>query len=890
LSHIAYRIGTYADFRAALLRNLDRDPILAAWTHRAADDPGIALLEGASILGDILTFYQELYANEAYLQTAQWRESIADLVRLLGYSLSPGVGGKATFAFAVKGTQPVTVPAKFPIKAQLEGAEQPVDFETVQEFVAEPALNQFYLYSPFVHPPITSGTKTFAIATSDLDKQGLKLNKGDRLMLVASPDNPQTERQIAVVVETRQYLDHTEITIAGSWQGGNLNQEMSAYKLGRSFRYFGYNAPPTTVVLEDGKATQQPVIFSAQVGPSTGIVHQPLLISNRQQQVIIQSDNRSQLRTLEDRVKSFRIESYQPLPNFEFFPLDSEVENLAIGSILLVSLQLSRSSSGVGSTHFFERRITQTTAATLTRGAVTGGATVVELNQGVALINSPQSLIYTDIRSVEFQEVIGQRLTLTSIRTANFASADTSQLYFYGNADSYQKLDQRSLQLVRDEQVEQVIAGINRNSIGSDHRSTLRPLTLKPQLQRFALKDFPLDNPNVSVYGNLVEATQGKTEREAVLGNGDSRQVFQTFKLPKSPLTYFNSKSETPPAVPELQVYVNDRLWQRVPSFFNHGPKEEIYIVREDTNGDSWVQFGDGKTGARLPSGIKNVVTKYRTGIGAHGGVKENTSIQGGRLDRFDQIGLPGVVSGGAQPETGENARKAAPGKIQSLGRLVSLKDFESETLAIPGVSKASAAWQLEDNIPTLVVTVLMKNGREKEISDVQQILNGYNHCRGPARFPILICPGHLKFVYLDVTISIDPTLRRELIEKAIKTALGISGEEGNGIDGATGLFGIQQRQFGQKEYATRIEGTIQNVQGVVWVKVTAFDALNLPESQQSRQAVTCKRTEVKPSDLLYPPGSKKLTDVSCDRTEILSLYKAHLQLSFTATTAKEVC
>ncbi len=121
LSRIDYRIGSYADIREALLRKLNLHPVLADWTHREADDPGIALLEGAAILGDILTFYQDLYANEAYLRTAQWRENVADLVRLLGYRLSPGLGGKATFAVEVTGEKPVVIPMGFPIKAQLEG-------------------------------------------------------------------------------------------------------------------------------------------------------------------------------------------------------------------------------------------------------------------------------------------------------------------------------------------------------------------------------------------------------------------------------------------------------------------------------------------------------------------------------------------------------------------------------------------------------------------------------------------------------------------------------------------------------------------------------------------------------------------------------------------------
>ena len=88
LPRIAYRIGRYADFVEAMTRGIDAAPELAGWTHRLPDDPGIALLEGAAILGDILSFYQEHYANEAYLRTAAWRES----VRRTGaaHRLSPG--------------------------------------------------------------------------------------------------------------------------------------------------------------------------------------------------------------------------------------------------------------------------------------------------------------------------------------------------------------------------------------------------------------------------------------------------------------------------------------------------------------------------------------------------------------------------------------------------------------------------------------------------------------------------------------------------------------------------------------------------------------------------------------------------------------------------------
>jgi hypothetical protein len=48
-----------------------------------------SLSSKAAILGDILTFYKDLYANQAFLRTAQWRDSVSDLVR---FRLSPVMG------------------------------------------------------------------------------------------------------------------------------------------------------------------------------------------------------------------------------------------------------------------------------------------------------------------------------------------------------------------------------------------------------------------------------------------------------------------------------------------------------------------------------------------------------------------------------------------------------------------------------------------------------------------------------------------------------------------------------------------------------------------------------------------------------------------------------
>src|SRR5205823_911771 len=135
-------------------------------------------------------------------------------------------------------------------------------------------------------------------------------------------------------------------------------------------------------------------------------------------------------------------------------------------------------------------------------------------------------------------ETAGPGLTLRPAPGPD-SSADGSSLMFYGTAASYSGLKERKLALVQPNgMVLETVATILQSepTFGD---LTFRRIYLAPPLKDgFSLASFPLENPIVTVYGNLIEATQGKTETMAVLGNGDARQTFQTFNLPKSPLTY----------------------------------------------------------------------------------------------------------------------------------------------------------------------------------------------------------------------------------------------------------------------------------------------------------------------------------------------------------------
>ena len=128
------------------------------------------------------------------------------------------------------------------------------------------------------------------------------------------------------------------------------------------------------------------------------------------------------------------------------------------------------------------------------------------------------------------------------------------------------------------------------------------------------------DRPTVAIYANVAAATHGETRRE-VLGSGDAARSFQKFALKQKPLTYVSAPTASG-AETTLQVRVNDVLWEEAPSLYNLPARERAYITRLDDDGNVSIAFGDGITGARLPTGDENIAATYRTGIGVAGMVK----------------------------------------------------------------------------------------------------------------------------------------------------------------------------------------------------------------------------------------------------------------------------
>jgi len=254
LSVIAYRIGTFATFRKAIIDQLAHTSELAGLSARVSEDYTITAIELWSAVADVLTFYQERTANEAFLRTATLRDSILRLVRLIGYELAPGAAATTQLVFTLDRGATALIPIGTRVKSVPGEAEKPQTYETLSALEADARLNKLRLFpQPFPFAPTAAG-QSLAMAAPDAEalKAVVALAPGDRVMLFAPA---------AIEILTVRALKAEDDLLTISWAVPIASTAFTAafdasdparqaYQLGRSFRLFGFDAAPSIVVAQ----------------------------------------------------------------------------------------------------------------------------------------------------------------------------------------------------------------------------------------------------------------------------------------------------------------------------------------------------------------------------------------------------------------------------------------------------------------------------------------------------------------------------------------------------------------------------------------------------------------------------------------------------------------
>jgi predicted phage baseplate assembly protein len=282
----------------------------------------------------------------------------------------------------------------------------------------------------------------------------------------------------------------------------------------------------------------------------------------------------------------------------------------------------------------------------------------------------------------------------------------------------------------------------------------------------------------------------------------------QRFTLKQSPLTYTQAATPTGSAS-SLQVTANGAAWSEVQSLYSQAPNAQVYETMNLPGGIAVVQFGDGIEGATLPTGQNNIIANYRVGIGAAGNVAAGAITT--LVDR--PVGVSGVTNpmaatGGQDAQSVDDIRANAPQSVLTLGRAVSIADYQNFAATFAGISKAYALWTPNGVNRGVFLTVAGANGASLTGSQTLSKLVTALRAYGNPQVAIYAQSFYETLFRLRAAIAYEPRYDVTAVNTAVIALL-------------TSTYSFAARDFGQGVSGDEIASLIQGVPGVLAVNVT---------------------------------------------------------------------
>jgi predicted phage baseplate assembly protein len=224
---------------------------------------------------------------------------------------------------------------------------------------------------------------------------------------------------------------------------------------------------------------------------------------------------------------------------------------------------------------------------------------------------------------------------------------------------------------------------------------------------------------------------------------------------------------------------------------------------------------------------VNNVRASYRQGLGQDGNVGADTLTQ--LMTRplgLKSVSNPVVAQGGTDPEPADQARRTMPLGTRTIGRAVSLLDYEDFAMAFTGIAKAQAQVLQLHGGATVAITVAGQDG--VPLSTTNPVWNnlllalknsGDPHVRV---VPLSYQPSTF---FLGLKIKRDPAYKLAPLLAAVDAAL-------------RAHFAFEARSLGQPVLQSDVIAAAHTVPGVVAVDLDFLYGGTAPAAQtlKSRQ------------------------------------------------------
>lgn len=850
LAALKYRIGTHGSFKQSMLKALSSKTALKKLSSRYDDDHAVATLDAWATVLDVLSFYQERIINEGYLRTATERLSVLELARQISYTPKPGVAAATYLAFSlnesVGAPARATIPVGTKVQSIPEQGQLPQLFETTEEIEARVEWNGIKVQSKRKYIPVYGDKEIY------LDGISTGLQIGDGILMIgderlADKTNEQWDFRKIKTIETNTDSGYTKIT----WEKGlgkfshNVKvlpaaKNFKVYAMRQRANLFGYNAPEWRVLSKEvrerfdtGKTNENGTEWAGMdiksIAGVADTIHLDAVYSKiiKDSWLILSKEAYDEVYQVDEAVessrKNFTLASKTTAVKlsgenlFELFNTNNNDEVVVRSAVVYAqSEELAIAEMPVED---FLQNDQEVTLEKLMAGLEAGKNIVISGKRKRLQINEAskypkfvvednalvtRSLVAGDSLIVvkKPEEIAGGKTRWTLIDSGGFEGI------IEGNTDKIGLeaacLPNSRVTLVAAEKTDEAVSEFHTIASLKDGAD---PTVIVLE----GLVSNLFDPPTVTIYGNVAAATHGETRIET-LGSGNGSQVFQKFTLKQKPLTFISASTASGTQT-TLQIRVNDILWTEVSSFYGVSTKEKVYVTSISDDGTVTVQFGDGITGARLPTGTENVKATYRVGIGLDG------MVNAGQLSMLmtPQLGVNKVVnpldaSGADDPEKRDDARKNAPLTVLTLDRIVSARDFEDFTRAFAGIGKARAdiLWKGQQKVVYISIAGADEEPIDKQSSLYTNLLSAIK-LAGHSNHVIFVENYQPLSFSLKVNILTEVAYDFEIVKASVLQTLKDS-------------FSFELRDFGQDVTPAEVIATIQAVAGVVF---TDLELLN---------------------------------------------------------------
>jgi hypothetical protein len=168
-------------------------------------------------------------------------------------------------------------------------------------------------------------------------------------------------------------------------------------------------------------------------------------------------------------------------------------------------------------------------------------------------------------------------------------------------------------------------------------------------------------------------------------------------------------------------------------------------------------------------------------------------------------------ASGGADPETRDQARRNVPLAVLALDRLVSVADYADFARTFGGVGKASSV-KLGNQVRVTIAGA--DDAPTDTTSDLYRNLLQAMQSYGDPSLSLGLDVRELLALTLSAKVGLAPDYVWENVEPLVRAAL-------------LNAFGFESRDLAQNVYLSEVVACIQAVAGVAWVNVDAFGSFN---------------------------------------------------------------